>query len=310
MHDVIRDMSLWIACKCEEEKWRFFVQAGYQLTRLPEVRNWGSIHRMSLMWNKIENLVEALDCPDLQTLFLNENQLKVINNDFFQFMYGLKVLGLSDNRCIVELPVGISKLLSLECLDLSNTRIRQLPIELKALEKLKCMNLESLGHHIRIPRQLISAFLKLQVLRMKSCYYSLGQEVEDNSECLVDELKCLNHLNVLTVTITINKGEDGVGRRRQNAKSTEPHSNLSVCKRTLLPKPSHCNDRGMFKIDGHNMTNPRSKPEAFECINERKLSQVAELVETLSLFAKLESLCLQWLPELKSIYWDTLPSRV
>ncbi|XWS11827.1 hypothetical protein CRYUN_Cryun37aG0034400 [Craigia yunnanensis] len=202
MHDVIRDMSLWIACKCEEEKWRFFEQAGYQLTRLPEVRNWGSIHRMSLMGNRIENLLETPNCPDLQTLFLNENQLKVINNDFFRFMCGLKVLDLSVNRVLVELPVGISKLLSLECLDLSYTRIRQLPIELKALEKLKCLNLECFDHHIRIPRQLISAFLKLQVLRISGCYYSLGQEVEDNSECLVEELKCLNHLNVSTVTIT------------------------------------------------------------------------------------------------------------
>ncbi|WRX26488.1 NB-ARC - like 10 [Theobroma cacao] len=37
MHDVIRDMSLWITCKCEAEKWKFFVQAGYQLTKVPEV---------------------------------------------------------------------------------------------------------------------------------------------------------------------------------------------------------------------------------------------------------------------------------
>ncbi|XP_022724171.1 LOW QUALITY PROTEIN: probable disease resistance protein At1g15890 [Durio zibethinus] len=208
MHDVIRDMSLWIARKCEEEKWRFFVEAGYQLTKLPEVQNWGSIRRMSLMKNRIENLVEAPNCPDLQTLFLNDNQLKVINNDFFQFMCGLKVLNLSYNRDIEELPVGISKLVSLECLDLSHTRIRQLPIELKALEKLKCLNLESCESTIRIPRQLISTFSKLQVLRMFRCDYSLGQEVEDNSECLVEELKCLNHLNVLTVPITSALGLD------------------------------------------------------------------------------------------------------
>ncbi|XVF11258.1 hypothetical protein REPUB_Repub08aG0011200 [Reevesia pubescens] len=32
MHDVIRDMSLWIARECEEENWKFFVQARYGLT--------------------------------------------------------------------------------------------------------------------------------------------------------------------------------------------------------------------------------------------------------------------------------------
>ncbi|XVF11349.1 hypothetical protein REPUB_Repub08aG0020000 [Reevesia pubescens] len=104
MHDVIRDMSLWIACKCEEEKWRFFVQARYQLSEAPEVGNWGSIHRMSLMENGIENLVEAPNCPHLQTLFLNKNKLKVINNEFFQFMCGLRVLDLSENSDLEELP--------------------------------------------------------------------------------------------------------------------------------------------------------------------------------------------------------------
>ncbi|XVF11253.1 hypothetical protein REPUB_Repub08aG0010700 [Reevesia pubescens] len=44
-----------------------------------------------------------------------------------------------------------------------------------------------------------------------------------------------------------------------------------------------------------------------EIIDERKLSQVAEVVETSSLFAKLETLYLRVLPELKSIYWDALP---
>ncbi|XVE92261.1 hypothetical protein REPUB_Repub01dG0081400 [Reevesia pubescens] len=167
MHDVIRDMSLWIACKCEEEKWRFFVQARYQLTEAPKVGNWGSIHRMSLMENEIENLVETLNCPHLQNLFLNKNKLKVISNDFFQFMCDLRVLDLSENRDLKELPVGISKLVSLECLDLSRTMIRQLPLELKALEKLKCLRLEHpYPSHIIIPRQLISAFSKLQVLRI------------------------------------------------------------------------------------------------------------------------------------------------
>ena len=44
-----------------------------------------------------------------------------------------------------------------------------------------------------------------------------------------------------------------------------------------------------------------------EIINEVKLSQVAQLVGTLSPFAKLEILYLGYLPELKSIYWDALP---
>ncbi|XVF74707.1 hypothetical protein PTKIN_Ptkin13bG0133100 [Pterospermum kingtungense] len=370
MHDVIRDMSLWIACKCEEEKWRFFVLAGYQLIELPEVGNWGSVHRASLMENWIENLVEVPYCPHLQTLFLSSIQLKVINNDFFQFMSNLKVLDLSENLYLDELPVGISKLVSLECLDLSFSRIRQLPIELKALEKLKCLNLEYMFAPLEIPRQLISAFSKLQVLRMRYCDYSLGDEVEDNSEGLVEELECLNQLNVLTVDIKSASALDRV-------LSIERLFSSAVCIDLIFFKDSkrlnilplakmkclnyldfkECGSLEevnmelggeMIKVESHNIQtsvsviatqhcfqslgevvilecsklmditwvilapnlrnlNVGSCNNMEEIINERKLTQVGELAETLSLFAKLDSLYLQHLPELKSIYRDTLP---
>ncbi|XWS20397.1 hypothetical protein CRYUN_Cryun31cG0097700 [Craigia yunnanensis] len=203
MHDVIRDMSLWIACTYEAEKWKFFVQAGYHLTKMPEIGKWKGIRRMSLTHNKIENLIETPNCPDLQTLFLNYNQLKVIHNDFFQFMCGLKVLSLRGNIGLRELPVGILKLVCLEYLDLSYTGIRQLPIELKALEKLKYLNMEFLCHRITIPRGLLSGFSKLQILRMYGSYPFDEEAVEDNiTECLAEELQCLNHLNVLTVSVT------------------------------------------------------------------------------------------------------------
>ena len=73
MHDVIRDMSLSITCTYEAEKWKFFVEAGYQLTRVPVVGKWKGIRRMSLMKNKIEILKEEPNCPNLQTLFPNDN---------------------------------------------------------------------------------------------------------------------------------------------------------------------------------------------------------------------------------------------
>ncbi|XVF11405.1 hypothetical protein REPUB_Repub08aG0025000 [Reevesia pubescens] len=375
MHDVIRDMSLWIACKCEEEKWRFFVQARYQLTEAPEVWNWGSIHRMSLMENGIENLVEAPNCPHLQTLFLNENMLKAINNDFVQFMCGLRVLDLSDNEDLEELPVGISKLVSLESLDLSQTRIRRLPLELKALEKLKCLRLESpypYKSQIIIPRQLISAFSKLQVLRIRGCHYSSGQEVEDSDEWLVEELKCLNRLDVLTVSITSSFALDRFMSTERlcscteeiELKKFEDSKRLNVL--SLAKNMKSLNSLGLFycfnleevkmewageeegrmikaEPESHIQTSVsehcfQSLSELFiiecsklrditwlilapnlrvlnvmicgkmeEIINERKLSQVAEVVETSSLFAKFKTLKLLYLPELKSIYWDALP---
>ncbi|XP_022714851.1 probable disease resistance protein At1g12280 [Durio zibethinus] len=201
MHDVIRDMSLWIACTCEAEKWKFLVQAGYHLTRMPEGGRWKDIRRMSLMKNEIENLIEAPNCPNLQTLFLNDNQqLKVIHNDFFQFMRGLKVLSFSGSNRIKALPVGIAKLVSLEFLDLSYTNIRKLPIQLKALRKLKCLNLSYIYCHITIPRGLMSGFSKLRILRTRDSYL-FDEAVKTNNEHLLEELQCLNHLNALSLSV-------------------------------------------------------------------------------------------------------------
>ena len=56
MHDVIRDMALWIACDYEKEKENFLVYAGVGLAKVPDIRDWEKVRRLSLMKNKIENL--------------------------------------------------------------------------------------------------------------------------------------------------------------------------------------------------------------------------------------------------------------
>ncbi|TYJ47842.1 hypothetical protein E1A91_A01G019700v1 [Gossypium mustelinum] len=190
MHDVVRDMALWIVGEFEKEK--FLVKSGVQLKELPEAEKWEEITRMSLMDNKIENLTEILECPNLQTLFLGRNDLKVIMDVFFNSMPMLRVLDLSDNMNLEELPVGIAKLVSLEHLNLSFTKITKLPVELKALEKLKYLNLEWTRDLEMIPQQLISSFSKLQVLKMMRCGYGCS--------LLLEELEHLKYLNVLTLT--------------------------------------------------------------------------------------------------------------
>ncbi|KAK9229433.1 hypothetical protein WN944_022395 [Citrus x changshan-huyou] len=80
MHDVIRDMSLWIACKVEKEKENFLVSTGVQLSIAPEVRKWRDRRRISLLRNKIVALSETPTCPHLVTLFLAINKLDTITN--------------------------------------------------------------------------------------------------------------------------------------------------------------------------------------------------------------------------------------
>ncbi|KAL6285550.1 hypothetical protein ACE6H2_009940 [Prunus campanulata] len=95
--------------------------------------------------------------------------------------------------------MGISKLKSPQYLNLSQTGIRDLP-ELKALDKLKYLNLEFTGKLNMVPRNVISSFLMLRVLRMYDCGSS-DDILFGGEEALVEELVCLKHLDVLTITI-------------------------------------------------------------------------------------------------------------
>ncbi|KAH9715124.1 Disease resistance protein SUMM2 [Citrus sinensis] len=206
MHDVIRDMVLWIACKIEKEKENFLVHAGLGLTEAPEIQNWRNVRRMSLMKNKIENLSETPTCPHLLSLFLSDNSLKMSTDDFFQSMPSLRVFNMSNNHLLWKLPSGISTLVSLEHLDLSSTAITHLPIELQKLVNLKCLNLEYMNNLNQFPRLVISAFSKLQVLRMFDCGGSKIERLKINvlfggHQFLVEELMGMKHLMVLTITL-------------------------------------------------------------------------------------------------------------
>ncbi|TXG68061.1 hypothetical protein EZV62_009336 [Acer yangbiense] len=119
-------------------------------------------------------------------------------------MPSLTVLNLSDNP-LTNLPSDISTLVSLQHLDLSCTAIKELPQELESLRELKCLNLEDTCQLQTIPRRPISNFSKLQVLRLWECGSS-GQAPEDSvlfngAESLTEELLCLQHLNMLSITI-------------------------------------------------------------------------------------------------------------
>ncbi|KAI9187314.1 hypothetical protein LWI28_026702 [Acer negundo] len=191
MHYWIHDMGLWIASKIEIEKGNcFFCTDTDNLTEAQVTEILVKATRMSLLNlndDVFENLSDAPKCPHLQTLFLIRNNSEMIINDFFfQYMPSLKVLNLSGNSYLqTKLPRGISNLISLQHLDLSCTNIQELPKELRALKKLKCLNLEYTRSLRTIPRQLISEFSVLHVLRFWECGFML-QSNEDIVELEVD----------------------------------------------------------------------------------------------------------------------------
>ncbi|KAL1211009.1 putative disease resistance protein [Cardamine amara subsp. amara] len=104
MHDVVREMALWIASD------QFIVFAGAGLHGIPKFMNWNAVRRMSLMSNEIDRISGSLECLELTTLFLQRNQRTLVNisGEFFRSMPKLVVLDLSENSQLSELPDGIS----------------------------------------------------------------------------------------------------------------------------------------------------------------------------------------------------------
>ncbi|GLT46130.1 hypothetical protein SLA2020_199100 [Shorea laevis] len=207
LHDVIRDMALWIASGIEKEK--YIVETSAQLTEAPEIENWEMIKRLSLMNNKIQSLRGTPDCPDLLTLFLENNDLKSMRlaKDFFQNMVSLTVLNLSFNLSLAELPVGISNLVSLQYLNIKGTAVNKLPMELSSLSKLKCLNLEQTFYLEPVPEKLIYGFSRLQVLRMART--GLAGRRAINGDISFSRLECLKYLNTLTITICSDSALEG-----------------------------------------------------------------------------------------------------
>ncbi|MBA0638385.1 hypothetical protein Godav_005256 [Gossypium davidsonii] len=363
MHDVIRDMALWITCELEASENKFFVKTGVQLLEEPDVKAWEDAKRMSVMKNKIEVLRGTPTCPNLKTLFLRENKLEVISDGFFHFIPHLTVLNLSENRTIRALPKGISQLISLECLDLSYTGITELPIELKSLKKLKMLELSYMYYLRKIPPHLITSFSKLQIFRMNHCQITEDYPEEDNvlngnNELLIEELKSLQHLNIIRIWI---KGMSALERflsfhlfrsytqalqlsnfRESNVfnvlclenmehleelcfqycESTEEMKmeklstsiNYTPCFHTLnrvsILKCNKLTDvTWLILAPNLRFLSIYGCAKMEEILSEEKLGEVTDVVgiPNPKPFMKLETLDLGNLPELKRIYWDTLP---
>ncbi|RVW94077.1 putative disease resistance protein [Vitis vinifera] len=117
--------------------------------------------------------------------------MKSLPIGFFQFMPVIRVLDLSGNKELVELPLEICRLESLEYLNLTWTSIKRMPIELKNLTKLRCLVLNYLERLEVIPSNVISCLPNLKMFSMH----------HDNNRDIVeyDEVGVLQELGVLAI---------------------------------------------------------------------------------------------------------------
>ncbi|XP_010430142.1 PREDICTED: probable disease resistance protein At1g61310 isoform X1 [Camelina sativa] len=339
MHDVVREMALWIASDFGKQKENFVVQANVGLVEIPQVKDWGAVRRMSLMKNKIVEIpCSSSKCCELTTLFLQKNQLENLSGEFLQSMKKLVVLDLSKNYNLSKLPEQISELVSLQYLDLSVTSIEQLPVGLQELKKLTHLILYSTERLSSISG--ISRLVSLRVL-------SLFRSNVHGDVSVLKELQLLEELQVLMITVSAELSlEHILGNQRLancityleiidfdqekplDLSSLDSIENL--CR--LWVTSSHVSDINNPTIQScftnistvsisecHSMKDLswilfapnlvylhiKDSREVEEIIKKEKATDLTGI--TITPFLKLEFLWLENLPKLESIYWSPLP---
>ncbi|KAF5186649.1 Disease resistance protein rps5 [Thalictrum thalictroides] len=200
MHDVTRELALWITRECGKEEGKVFMKSGHALIEIPSTHLRPTVvQKVSLIDTDISHLENLPNCPNLSIFFSPKNRcLNHIIDNFFLSMPALKFLDLSDSR-ITKVPTSICELSELEYLNLSKTNITSLPYEMRNLIKLKFLSFYGTKLLRIIPRGMMINFSNLEILDMQ--VPKSGESQEEMHEG-IDELRYLNQLKVLGISIS------------------------------------------------------------------------------------------------------------
>ncbi|XP_051116969.1 probable disease resistance protein At5g63020 [Andrographis paniculata] len=206
MHDVIHDMALWISGGSKTSVNRYLVIDHVDVLETQLLSSRVEAERVSLWGSSFRTVPEVRSWPNALTFVARDTAVRVFPSQFLQFMAFLKVLDLSRNAHLAELPSGIGELVQLQFLNLSHTRIRELPVELKNLTKMKYLLLNSTYRMETIPRQVISSFSMLRVLRLFGNNSASYKDVENNilssgRRELLELLEGFRDINDISITL-------------------------------------------------------------------------------------------------------------
>ncbi|XP_045768574.1 leucine-rich repeat-containing protein 40-like [Maniola jurtina] len=120
------------------------------LKRLPPL---GELRKMEILdanHNNIEQLPDFYGCTALKEIYLANNYIKEITEEFCDQMQQLNVLNIRDNQ-VELLPENISLLKTLKRFDLSNNNLNKLPRNLGLMSQLQSISME--GNKLSFVRQ-------------------------------------------------------------------------------------------------------------------------------------------------------------
>ncbi|EXC25816.1 hypothetical protein L484_019450 [Morus notabilis] len=113
MHDVIRDMALWLACERGQKKNKYLVKESVRPAGANKFVKWKEAERISLWGQDIRNLDVVMLCPKVVTLLVTGTFMGTFPSEVFESMHALAVLDFSGNA---------QRLQTLQVIDCSSIR--------------------------------------------------------------------------------------------------------------------------------------------------------------------------------------------
>ncbi|XP_049867823.1 leucine-rich repeat-containing protein 40-like [Pectinophora gossypiella] len=121
-----------------------------KLKFLPAMGELRKMETLEANHNEIESMPDFYGCSALQELYIANNHIKELSEEFCDQMQHLSVLVVRDNE-IEVLPENIALLKALKRLDLTNNNLNKLPRNLGLLTQLQSINME--GNKLAFMRQ-------------------------------------------------------------------------------------------------------------------------------------------------------------
>ncbi|XP_031255518.1 probable disease resistance protein At5g63020 [Pistacia vera] len=197
MHDVLRDMALWLA-SVEENK--IFVFENQESIKKHGIATWKEAVRISLWGRSVKLFSQTPFCPRLLTFVVRQTSVDRFPSPFFQSMHAMKVLDLSENQFLTRLPAML-EMINLQYLNLSETGIEELPIMANSLTKLRFLLLDGTSKLKAISEGVISSLSSLQVFSRVPTETGRLYFHSFWNTTLLQELECLEDIEEISVTL-------------------------------------------------------------------------------------------------------------
>ncbi|KAG2259883.1 hypothetical protein Bca52824_079177 [Brassica carinata] len=295
MHDVVREMAMWIASDLGKNKEKCIVQAGAGIREIPKVKNWKDIS---------DGFFQSM--PKLLVLDLSYNVLRGLRMDMCNLV-SLRYLNLSWTKIselhfglyqYLERLEGISELSSLRTVKLRDSKVR--------LDTSLTKELQLLQHIEYITVNISSSTLVGETLfddpRMGRCIKKVWIGEKEPVKVLV--LPDLDGLCYISVRSCKMLEEIKIEKTPWNKSLTSPcFSNLT--RADILFCKGLKDLTWLLFAPYLTVLQVNKAIQLEEIISKEKAECVLE--DNIIPFQKLEFLYLTDLPELKSIYWNALP---